>query len=274
MNSFKPSDYQEAAAYLKSKIPFQPEVFIILGSGLGFLADELEEAIAIPYGEIPHFKVSTAPGHKGRLVAGKLSGKYVLAMQGRIHLYEGNTPESTAFPVRVASLLGAKSAIITAATGGVNTNYSVGDLTLLSDHINFTHTSPMVGFDVSDFDVRFFDMSSTYDKSYRALAKTVGSEKGIALHEGVYFYMPGPQYETPAEIRAIRTLGGDVVGMSVVHEAVMARRCDMRILGVALVTNMAAGILDQPLSEQEVLDEGQKAAKKFSELIRAFVEKM
>ncbi|MCL2216045.1 MAG: purine-nucleoside phosphorylase [Defluviitaleaceae bacterium] len=271
MANFKPQEYHESAEFLKSKIPFVPEALLILGSGLGFLADELENAITIPYGEIPHFKNSTAPGHKGRLVAGKLSGKNVLAMQGRFHIYEGYSPEEAAYPVRVASLLGAGSAIITCACGGVNKDYNVGDLALLTDYVNLTHPGPLVGFDISGFDARFFDMGSAYDKNYRALAKTIAEEKGITLREGVYFYMPGPQFETPAEIRAIRALGGDLVGMSVVHETIMARRCNMRTLGLGLVTNMAAGILDAPLTEDEVLVEGQKAAKKFSELIKTFV---
>jgi len=266
--------YQESSNYLKTKIPFQPEAMLILGSGLGFLADEIEAPIIIPYKEIPHFKTSTAPGHKGCLVAGKLAGKNILAMQGRFHLYEGYTPEESAAPVRVAALLGTKNLILTCACGGVNRNYNVGDLALLTDYINFTHTGPLVGFDISGFDARFIDMGAAYDKDYRKLAKTIAQEKNIPLQEGVYFYMPGPQFETPAEIRAIRFLGGDLVGMSAVHETIMARRNNMRTLGIALITNMAAGILDAPLTEEEVLVEGQKAAKKFSELIKAFIEKM
>ena len=266
--------YEESANYLKSKIPFQPEALIILGSGLGFLADELEDAVVISYNEIPHFKASTAPGHKGRLVAGKLSGRNILAMQGRFHVYEGYSPEESAYPVRVANLLGATRLILTCACGGVNKGYNVGDLALLTDYINLTHTGPLVGFDISGFDARFIDMGTAYDRDYRALAKDIANGKNITLQEGVYFYMPGPQFETPAEIRAIRTLGGDLVGMSAVHETIMARRCNMRTLGLALVTNMAAGILDSPLTEDEVLVEGQKAAKKFSEFIKYFVQKM
>ena len=264
--------YHESKAYLQTRLEgFIPEALLILGSGLGFLGNAIENARVISYSEIPHFKSSTAPGHKGRFVAGQLSGRNVLVMQGRLHLYEGYTPEETAYPVRIANLLGATKLILTCACGGVNHKYKVGDLVLLSDYINFTHISPLVGFDISDFDTRFVDVSHAFDRKYRALAKHIAEQKNISLQEGVYFYMPGPQFETPAEIRAIRTLGGDLVGMSVVHETIMAQRLGMRTLGLGLVTNMAAGMLDVPLSEEEVLIEGERAAKVFSELVLDFL---
>lgn len=267
--------YQESAEYLKTRLAgFNPEALLILGSGLGFLGDELENSIIVPYEEIPHFRISTAPGHKGQFVAGKLSGRNVLAMQGRLHLYEGYSPEEAAYPVRVASLLGADKLILTCACGGVNQSYKVGDLVVLSDYINLTHKSPLVGFNIQGFDARFIDMSHAYDRDFRSLTKYLAEKNNIPLHEGVYFYMPGPQFETPAEIRAIRTLGADLVGMSTVHETVMARRVGMRTLGLALVTNMAAGILDIPLTEEEVLVEGKKASAVFSKLVRDFVEEM
>lgn len=257
-----------SAKYVNSRLAgFIPQALLILGSGLGFLADEIEDKICIPYKDIPHFKSSTAPGHKGQYVAGRLNGKNILAMQGRLHVYEGYSPAETAYPVQVANLVGADKLILTCACGGVNNSYKVGDLVVLSDYINFTHTSPLVGFDIKDFDTKFVDVSAAFDRDYRSLAKNIAQKKGINIHEGVYFYMVGPQFETPAEIRAIRTLGGDLVGMSAVHETVMARRLNMRVLGIGLVTNMAAGMLDVALSEEEVLVEGKKAAGVFSGLI-------
>ncbi|MDR1663544.1 MAG: purine-nucleoside phosphorylase [Clostridiales bacterium] len=268
------SFYHDSAEYLRVRLGgFKPEILLILGSGLGFMAEKLENARYIPYNEIPRFKNSTAPGHKGRLAAGTLAGKRVLAMQGRVHVYEGYTPEEVAFPVRVANLLGADKLLVTCASGGVNTAYSPGDLALLTDIVNLTHTGPLVGFDISDFDVRFFDMSHVFSRRARKVAGEIAREQNIPLREGVYFYMPGPQFETPAEIRAIRALGGDLVGMSTVHECIMAKRCGMEVLGVALVSNMAAGVLDQPLSEGEVLVEAEKAAGRFSELVTAVAEK-
>jgi purine-nucleoside phosphorylase len=267
--------YHESAKYLQNRLDgFCPQILMVLGSGLGFVAEQLESPVYIPYADIPHFKCSTAPGHAGRFAAGNLSGKDVLIMQGRLHVYEGYTPEQTAYPIRVAALLGAKTLVVTCATGGVNTRYRPGDLALLADTLNFTHTGPLVGFDVSDFDQRFIDMSYTFNADYRAQAKAIAREMNITLHESVYFYMPGPQFESPAEIRAIRTMGGDLVGMSCVHEVVMARRCGMEVLGIALVSNMAAGVLAQPITQQEVLEEGEKAAGKFSGLVTAFVKQM
>jgi purine-nucleoside phosphorylase len=267
--------YRQSADYLKERLDgFLPEIFMVLGSGLGFLANELTAPSYIPYSRIPFFKCSTAPGHEGRLAAGKLAGRNVLIMQGRLHVYEGYTPEETAFPVRVAALLGAKICVITCAAGGVNTSYRPGDLALITDTINFTHTSPLVGFDNNDFEHRFIDMSYTFNKKYRDLAKEIAREKDMALQEGVYFYMPGPQFESPSEIRAIRSMGGDLVGMSCVHEAVMARRCAMEVLGIARVSNMAAGVLDQPITQEEVLEEGKKAAANFSKLVTALTERL
>jgi len=264
--------YKEAADFVQSKINIIPEALIILGSGLGNLAEEVEDAVYIPYSDIPHFKVSTAPGHAGQLIAGRLSGRSVLCMQGRIHIYEGYNPHDAAFPIRVASILGATRLVLTCACGGVNTDYSVGDIVMLTDYINMTHIGPLVGMDISGFDARFVDMSYAFDREYWALAKSKACKLGIDLGAGVYFYMPGPQFETPAEIRAIRNLGGDLVGMSVVHEVIMARRMDMRVAGFALVTNMAAGILDAPLTEEEVLTEGRKARNAFGGLLKSFIE--
>ncbi|MCL2570987.1 MAG: purine-nucleoside phosphorylase [Defluviitaleaceae bacterium] len=266
--------YRQAVDYIKSKLSFTPEALIILGSGLGNIADELEDTVYITYKEIPHFKISTAPGHTGQLIAGRLAGRNVLCMQGRLHIYEGYKPIDVAFPVRVASELGATRLVLTCACGGVNTDYSVGDLVMLKDYINMTHPGPLVGMDVSDFDTRFIDMSYAFDRDYFSLAKAKARKLNISLGTGVYYYMPGPQLETPAEIRAIRTLGGDLVGMSVVHEVIMARRLGMRVAGFALVTNMAAGILDAPLTEEEIFVEGHKARERFGGLLKAFIGDM
>jgi purine-nucleoside phosphorylase len=272
--------YEESAQYLCKRLGgFVPEALLILGSGLGFLADEMENPIRVPYGDIPHMRASTAPGHAGQFVAGVFEGKNVLAMQGRLHVYEGYAPEDTAYPVRVANLAGASKLLLSCACGGVNTSYKVGDLVLITDHICFNHPGPLTGynreaFDLTGFEHRFFDMSKAYDVDFKALAKKIADENKIPLKEGVYFYTTGPQYETPAEIRAIRTMGGDLVGMSAVHEAMMARRCAMRVIGLGLVTNMAAGVLDQPLSEEEVLTEAKNAAPKFSTLVRGVVRGM
>jgi purine-nucleoside phosphorylase len=219
-------------------------------------------------------RASTAPGHAGRFVAGVFEGKNVLAMQGRLHLYEGYTPEETAFPVRLAALLGAKALITTCAVGGINEAYKPGTLALITDTLNLTHTGPLVGFDISDFTHRFIDMSYTFNPGYRRLLTEIAGEMEIGLQEGIYFYMPGPQFESPAEIRAIRALGGDMVGMSCVHETVMALRCGMEVAGLALVSNMAAGIVNQPITEEEVLEEGRKAAAVVSKLVTAFIERM
>jgi len=260
--------------FIKSKIDFTPEAIVILGSGLGGMADELEDRVNISYADIPHFGVTTAPSHTGQLVAGKLNGKYVLCMQGRLHVYEGYTPFEVAYPVWVASELGAKHLVLTCACGGVNADYSVGDLIMLKDYINMTHTGPLVGINASSFNSRFIDMAYAFDRDFITLARSEARKLGISLGTGVYFYMPGPQLESPAEIRTIRTLGGDLVGMSVVHEVIMARRLGMRVAGFALVTNMAAGLLDIPLTDDEIIHEGKKAKKKFGGLLQAFVGNM
>jgi len=265
---------REAADYIKSQINFTPEALIILGSGLGQVADELENGTVIPYNEIPHFKASTAPSHAGKLVAGRLAGRDVLCMKGRLHIYEGYTPAEVSFPVRAASILGANRLILTCACGGINTSYNVGDLVMLTDYINLTHTGPLVGMDIAGFDARFVDMCHAFDRDYIALAKAKAHKLGTPLSEGVYFYMPGPQFETPAEIKAARVLGGDLVGMSVVHEVIMARRVNMRVAGFGLVTNMAAGILDVPLTEEEIFTEGDKARDRFAGLLKQFVKDM
>ena len=276
---FNLNDYTESADFIKSKLyGFNPEYLLILGSGLGVLGEQVRpfgsmNPIYIPYGDIPHFKKSTAPGHAGRFVCGSLGGKPVMAMQGRFHVYEGYSAEEVAYPVRVAKLLGIHTLIATNATGGINLEYKVGDLVALNDFIKLSFPNPLTGKNIAEFGPRFNDMSKVFDRDYLKLIKKIATEQGLALKEGVYFYATGPQYETPAEIRAFRLLGGDVVGMSTVHECISAAHCGMKILGISLVTNMAAGVLDQPLTEGEVLREGEAAQERFSKLLLEFISK-
>ena len=267
--------YKESADYIKSKLGgFAPKVAMVLGSGLGFLGDEVEKAIAVDYSDIPHFKASTAPGHKGRFVFGYLEGKAVAVMQGRMHHYEGYSYEETTYAIRVLKLLGCETLIVTNAAGCVRTDWQAGDIMLISDHIKMFSESPLRGANIPEFGVRFPDASKLYTPKLRKVAKEEADKLGMTLREGVYFYCYGPQYETPAEIRAARILGGDAVGMSTAPEVIVAGHCGMEVLGFSLLSNMAAGILDQPLSEQEVLDAGVAAREKFSKLVRACLCKM
>ena len=267
-------NYRQSADFLQKKLgTFRPKVAMILGSGLGFLGDQVENAIVVPYREIPHFKASTAPGHKGQLVFGMLEGQPVAVMQGRMHHYEGYSYEEVAYAVRVLHLLGCDTLVVTNAAGCVNTDWKAGDLMLIADQMKFFLESPLRGKNLSQFGPRFPDASKLYTPTLRALARSAARELGIDLKEGVYMYFPGPQYETPAEIRAARILGADVVGMSTAPEVIVAGHCGMQVLGFTLCTNMAAGILDQPLSEQEVLDAAEACKEKFSQLVRACLRK-
>ena len=269
------AQYQESAETIREKIgDFVPKVAMVLGSGLGFLGDVVEGPTAIPYGEIPHFKASTAPGHKGQLVFGTLAGKNVAVMQGRMHHYEGYSYEEVSYAVRVLRLLGCDTLIVTNAAGCVRTDWRAGDLMLITDHIKMFSESPLRGANIPEFGVRFPDASHLYTVRLQDVARRAAAELSIPLREGVYFYCYGPQYETPAEIRAVRALGGDAVGMSTAPEAIVAGHCGMEVLGFTLLSNMAAGILDQPLSEKEVLDAGEAAKDKFSRLVLACLEKL
>ena len=261
-------NYKESAEYLKKQLGgFVPKVAMILGSGLGYLGDIVDSPIAVPYGDIPHFKASTAPGHKGRFVFGTLEGKCVAVMQGRMHHYEGYSYEETAYAVRVLRLLGCEALIVTNAAGCVRTDWNAGELMLITDHIKMFSESPLRGENLPEFGVRFPDASKLYTPKLRQLALKTAKELGIPLRQGVYFYCYGPQYETPAEIRAVRVLGGDAVGMSTAPEVIVAGHCGMEVLGFTLLSNMAAGILDQPLSEEEVLEAGKTARERFSKLV-------
>ena len=269
------AQYEQSAAYIRERIgSFVPKVAMILGSGLGYLGDEVEQSIAVDYRDIPFFKSSTAPGHKGRLVFGVLEGQNVAVMQGRMHHYEGYSYEEVAYAVRVLRLLGCDTLVVTNAAGCVNTAWKAGDLMLITDHIKLFSQSPLRGENLPEFGVRFPDASKLYTPRLQELARQTAQEQGLTLREGVYFYCYGPQYETPAEVRAARILGGDAVGMSTAPEVVVAGHCGMEVLGITLLSNMAAGILDQPLSEREGLDAAEAAKEKFSGLIRACLRRM
>ncbi|MCI2106194.1 MAG: purine-nucleoside phosphorylase [Intestinimonas sp.] len=267
--------YKESADYIRTQIgTFQPKVAMILGSGLGFLGDQVEQPAAVSYRDIPHFKTSTAPGHKGRLVFGRLAGQNVAVMQGRMHHYEGYSYEDVAYAVRVLRLLGCDTLIVTNAAGGVNLSFKAGDLMLITDQIKIFMESPLRGENLPQFGPRFPDASQLYTPALREIARTAGRELDIPLREGVYMYFPGPQYETPAEVRLARTLGADAVGMSTAPEVITAGHCGMRVLGFTLVSNMAAGILNQPLTEREVLDAAEAAQEEFSALVLRCLSKM
>lgn len=271
--NFTYADYQASAAYLQEKLGgFRPKVAMILGSGLGYLGDVVEDPIAVPYGEIPHFRHSTAPGHKGRLVFGTLAGKPVAVMQGRMHHYEGYSYEEVSYAVRVLRLLGCDTLFVTNAAGGVNWSFRAGDLMLITDQIKIFLESPLRGENVSEFGPRFPDSSYLYTPALRDLARKQARKLDMELKEGVYMYFPGPQYETPAEIRMARLLGADAVGMSTAPEVITAAHCGMDVLGFTLVSNMAAGVLPNPLSEQEVLDAAAAARDRFSALVLACLE--
>lgn len=247
---------------------------MILGSGLGSLADEITDAIVIPYTDIPYFAKSLAVGHANELVIGQLENKTVVAMKGRFHYYEGSNLDEITFPIRVMKYLGVQKLFITNAGGAVNTKYKPGDLMLLSDHINLTGANPLMGSNNDELGPRFLDLSDTYNKDLRKLALSIAQEQKILLHEGVYAWWTGPSYETPAEVRMIRTLGADAVGMSTVPEAIIARHSGMDVLGISCLTNMACGILDQALSHTEVIEVAAMAKEKFVALIKAVIQKV
>ena len=263
---------ENSVLYIQSKIDFQPEIGMILGSGLGVLADEIEHAIIIPYNEIPGFLTSTVEGHKGQLVIGELRGKKVMAMQGRFHFYEGYPIQEITLPVRVMAKLGVEYMIVTNAAGAVNKKYSPGDLMLIQDHINFGFDNPLIGENLSDFGPRFPDTSESYNNELQQIARKCANELKINIQEGVYQFSSGPTYETPAETRVARLMGADVVGMSTVPEVLVAVHSGLKVLGISCVTNMASGILDQPLDHQEVIDTSALAREKFTQLIKSIVE--
>jgi len=266
--------YEKTADYVKSKAPFAPEIALILGTGLGPLAGQIEDPVSLDYRDIPNFLVSTAPDHAGKLIFGTLEGKKLVCMSGRFHSYEGYDFEQLSIPVRLFKLLGVKQVIVTNAAGGVNEGYRPGDIMIISDHIKLNGASPMRGRNVPEFGDRFFDVSKMYTPRLRELALRLAKNTELRVHEGVYFFMPGPQFETPAEIRAIRILGGDAVGMSTVTEALTAAHCGLELLGFSVITNMAAGMLDQPLTTEEVSETGRMVEEKFSAYLRSILREM
>ena len=275
MKHYTFAQYQESADAIRAKIgSFTPDVAMVLGSGLGYLGDLVEDAVVVPYSEIPHFKASTAPGHKGQLVFGRLNGRNVAVMQGRMHHYEGYSYEEVSYAVRVLRLLGSGTLIVTNAAGCINTAWNVGELMLITDHIKIFMESPLRGENIPEFGPRFPDSSHLYTPALQDVARAAAADLGITLREGVYMYFPGPQYETPAEIRMARVLGGDAAGMSTAPEVITAAHCGMQVLGFTLLSNMAAGILDQPLSEQEVLDAAAAAKEQFSRLVLTCLERL
>ena len=266
-----------AIAYIRSLSSVAPAIGIILGSGLGAFASQVEDAVMIPYSDIPHFPQSTVVGHSGKLVLGTIGGVPVAVMQGRVHAYEGYPVQEVVFPARVLGLLGCKSLIVTNAAGGIRTSLSPGSLVVLADQINFTGMNAASGANEPRFAMtagagqRFFDMSTAYTPKLRALAVEEADRQGFDLTEGVYLAVLGPSFETPAEIRAFRTLGVDLVGMSTVHEVIVARHMGLDVLGISLVTNMAAGVVDQAIDHEDVLEVGRGVEKKFTSLLIALV---
>ena len=265
---------EEAVQYLRNRMPFQPEVGLILGSGLGVMAETMEDATIISYADIPHFPVSTVEGHASELVAGTISGKRAVVMKGRFHLYEGYDVQHVTLPIRVMKALGVHTLIVTNAAGGIKTSYQPGDLMLIQDHINFMSRNPLIGPHDNKLGVRFPDMSNAYTTELRDIAKQVAVEQGIALQEGVYIGVLGPSYETPAEIRMMRVLGADAVGMSTVPEVIVARHAGLRVLGISCISNMAAGILDQPLSHHEVMETAERVKDKFIRLVKGIIPRV
>jgi purine-nucleoside phosphorylase len=263
---------EAAAQYLFSRTALRPKIALILGSGLGSFADEFTQATKIPYEQIPNFPQSTAIGHEGRLVIGQVEGLAVAAMQGRVHLYEGYSVKEVSFPVRVFARMGVKALILTNAAGGIK--FVQGRLVVIKDHINLQGVNPLSGSNDERFGPRFPDMTNAYDKRFREMAVGQGNRLGIGIDEGVYAALAGPSYETPAEIRYLRSIGADLVGMSTAPEVIVARHCDMRVLGISCVTNAAAGILDQPLNHREVLETAARVKGEFVALLRAVLPRI
>ena len=266
--------FKKSADYVKSVVPWEPEAAIVLGSSLGRFAEGIQDPVSIDYRDIPNFLVSTAPGHAGKLIFGTIAGKRVVCMAGRFHSYEGYDFEQLVIPVRLFKLLGAKAVILTNAAGAVNTDYRPGDIMVVSDHIKLAGASPLRGANFEQFGPRFFDVTRMYTPALRALALECVRESGLTAHEGVYMFFTGPQFETPAEIRAARILGADAVGMSTVTEALTAAHCGMPVLCLSVMTNMAAGVLDQPLTQEEVLETATTVAARLSVCLKKIIERI
>jgi purine-nucleoside phosphorylase len=265
------SKVSETVGSIRSQCRHQPALGLILGSGLGVFAESIRDSTVLPYSSLPHFPSSTVAGHSGTLVIGRVHDVPVVALQGRIHLYEGYSVEQVVFAVRVLGLLGIHQLIVTNAAGGINTAFAPGDLMLITDHINLMGTNPLIGPNLDELGPRFPDMSDAYDRTMRAVALEVAQKQGIALRQGVYIGLQGPSYETPAEIRMCRLLGADAVGMSTVPEVIVANHMGIRVLGISCITNMAAGILPQKLTHTEVVDTAEKVRETFESLLNAII---
>lgn len=266
--------FQQSKNYIQERIGIVPRVGVVLGSGLGAFADELDDAVTLLYSEIPGWPRSTAVGHAGKMVVGTLEGLPVAVLAGRAHLYEGYSPARVTYNVRVLRMLGVESLVLTNAAGGINMEYGPGSLVLISDHLNLQGTNPLTGANEDDFGPRFPDMSEAYSREYREIAHRVARELGVALHEGVYAALTGPSYETPAEIRYLRTIGADLVGMSTVPEVIVANHMSMKVLAISCVTNMAAGLLPQKINHDEVLETGERVRGKLVSLLRGVLPRL
>lgn len=261
----------EAAQFISGKSSLRPEIAIVLGSGLGDFAEGAKDAVKIDFACIPHFPRSTAIGHAGRLVLGTVGGCPTVIMQGRVHLYEGYSASQVAFPIRVFARLGVRAVILTNAAGGINLDYGQGALVAIKDHINLQGQNPLVGEEDLHLGLRFIDMTEAYSRSYRRLVAEAGKQLGLAIREGIYAGLLGPSYETPAEIRFLRAIGADLVGMSTVPEVIVARQLGIKVLAISCVTNMAAGILDRPLNHEEVLETGRRVSGQFKALLKEVI---
>ncbi len=265
---------EHAARTIRARWSEEARVALILGSGLGAFADDLQDSLAIPYAEIPGFARSTVEGHAGRLVLGKIEGLAVAAMQGRFHYYEGYSIEEVTFPVRTLGLLGVKSLVLTNAAGGINNSFSQGTLMVISDHLNLTGQSPLRGVNDDRFGPRFPDLSEVYDREYQEIAVKEARAFSLELRRGIYAALTGPNYETPAEVRMLRALGADAVGMSTVPEAIVARHMGIKVLGISCITNMAAGVLERLVDHAEVMETGESVRATFAELLRRVIPKL
>lgn len=264
-------ELDEASSFIQKQLTAEPSIGMILGSGLGVLAEKIENPVTVTYSEIPHFPVSTVSGHKGQLVAGTLEGRQVIAMQGRFHYYEGYSMQQVTFPVRVMKKLGVTSLIVTNASGGINQNFMPGDLMVITDHINNMGHNPLIGSNDDESGPRFPDMSAVYDRSYIKHAEACAANLNITIQKGVYVGNTGPTYETPAEVNMLRVLGGDAVGMSTVPEVIVSSHTGLRVLGISCISNMAAGIMDQPLTHDEVMKTTANVREDFLRFVRELV---
>ncbi len=262
----------ETIEYIRSKIKITPKIGIVLGSGLGDFADKIEDKIELAYKDIPNFPISTVSGHDGKLIFGKINGKDIVAMKGRIHFYEGYDMKDVVFPIKVLAEIGIENLIVTNAAGGINTDFKAGDLMLITDHINITGRNPLIGPNDDTKGPRFLDMTNCYDKDLISRAEDAASKLNLKLQKGVYIYFTGPNYETAAEIRMARAIGADAAGMSTVPEVIVARHRGIKVLGISTITNMGTGVLDKPLDHAEVVQVGKEVAGKFSDLLTNIIE--